>query len=172
MADDGIPWDTQLSATADGRLLQATLDRVKAASFPGIEKENIVIRKLAWIFADDELKTPCIILSPAPETVNWQDGTNERDDVGYAVFASIVLANGLDISTRGMGLQLLWRTTLRRMFQNLSTRRFTELAAFDDGSLYLRSSIEAGERFIEQSKVTQRDAQYLVIRHYVREPRT
>src|SRR5438046_3001878 len=117
-----IPWDFQLDESVEGRILGRTVERIKALQLPAISN-NVEIRKLPWLLGDnDTLKTPCIIVSPAPEDTNWQQGTNERNDMVFSTFISAILANGRDISTRGMGLQLYWREQLRRAFVNKAAR--------------------------------------------------
>jgi hypothetical protein len=170
-----IPWDMDLATSIEGLVLQKTRDRLEELNLTSIPGERIVIRKLPWIQDDSLLPTPCIIVSPAPETTNWRDGSNERDDTVFAILISVVLSNGLDITTKGMALQLHWRQQIRRNFVNLSRINWDDLAdAFtniDDGSAFLHAQIETGDKFIEPAKREQRDASYYLLRVHCREPR-
>jgi hypothetical protein len=172
---ESIPWDMDLATSIEGLILQKTRDRLEELELASIPGERIVIRKLPWIQDDAQLPTPCIIVSPAPETTNWRDGTNERDTTVFAILISVVLANGLDITTKGMALQLHWRQQIRRNFVNLSRLTWADLAtAFTniaDGSGFLHAQIETGDKFIEPAKREQRDASYYLLRVTVLEPR-
>jgi hypothetical protein len=165
-----IPWDMPLADSCEGRLLQATLDRLKTCDLPGIDtNSNIIIQSLGWVPEESQLKPPYIIVTPAPESTPWQDGTNESDDTTFAVFVTVVIANAKEL-TRGLGLQLYWRERIRRKFQNLNMLRFTELT-LEAGTHFIQGYIESGDKFIEAAKRDQRDAQYFLCRYKVREPR-
>ena len=169
MPDDGIPWDMPLASSAEGLILEATRNRLRGLGLPGIQQERIVIQSLAWMPDPVEFPPPYVIISPAPETTPWQEGTNERDVAYFAAVISVVLANARDL-TRGMGLQLYWRERIRRKFQCKSIATFTELT-FTDNTQLIQTIIESGDKFIEAAKRDQRDAQYYVVRFKVREPR-
>ena len=170
-----INWDYSLEDTVYGTILVKAKERIVAASLPSIATGRVQIRKLAWPDApdttgDDALLPPCIIVSPRPEIVNWRDGTNERDDVVYAFMVSMVLANGRDLTTKGIGLQLAWRQTIRRLFHNKSLNTWS--LTLPTGCSFTQSYVESGDQFIEQPKRMQYDAQYWLVRVKVREPRT
>lgn len=171
---DVIP-EMALSETIEGRLLEATVARIQALNLPGISPSRVVIQKLAWLGEPSTPDTPCVVVVPLPETTSWQEGTNEKDRPQFAMLVAIVLANARDVTTRGMGLQLYWRQQLRQSFQNLSQGRFTDLKAdalaTDFGANYCGCSVDSGDKFIEAAKRDQRDAQYFVIRHKVKEGR-
>lgn len=167
---DSIPWDYLLEDSVLGRILLGVQARLRTLDLPGIGGDKIVIRKLPWV-DDDTLQPPCVIISPKPEAIDWTRGTNERDDPTYSCIVAIVLANGRDNTTRGMGLQLAWRETVRRAFHNKSTLVWTDLA-LQSGYDFQRCYVSAGEPFIEAAKRMQYDAQYWAIDFIVREPRT
>jgi hypothetical protein len=172
---ESIPWDMQLETSIEGLILTKTRDRIEELNLEAIPGERVVSRKLPWIQDDDQLPTPCVIISPAPETTNWRDGTNERDQTIFAFLITAVLANGLDVTTKGLALQLHWRQQIRRNFTNLSQLLWADLRdAFnnlDDGSSFIHAQIESGDKFIEAAKREQRDASYYLLRVMVREPR-
>ncbi len=172
MADEDILWDFPLSNTLEGRILEATVNRLKALNLPCIEASNIVLRKLAWISVDGELKTPCVIVSPAPETTNWQEGTNERDRPQFAAFITIILASNRAELVRGMGIQAFWRQEIREAFQNLSMSRFTELTLDQTkNQSFNKANVESGDKYLEAAKRDQRDAQYFLVRFTASEGR-
>jgi hypothetical protein len=170
-----IPWDMQLETSAEGLVLTKLRDRIEELNLEGIPGEQVVIRKLPWIQDDDLLPTPCVIVSPAPETTNWREGTNERDQTVFAFLITVVLANGRDVTTKGLALQLYWRQQLRRNLTNISQRLWSDLGTafvnLDDGSSFTHAQIESGDKFIEPAKREQRDASYYLLRVTVREPR-
>lgn len=170
MADSDIPFDYDLNNSVEGRVLLRTAERIKALNLVSIG-ERVEVRKLPWLEDGDELTTPCVIVSPAPETTDWQSGTNESTDVVFAMFVTVVLANARDVSIKGMGLQLRWREQLRRAFVNKCSRTWSEIV-LPAGAKFLRSYVESGDKFIEAAKRSQRDAQYYLIRVVVREQNT
>jgi hypothetical protein len=171
MANDDILWDYSLSNTVEGRLLEAVQNRIKAMALKCISPDSVVIQKLPWVVDDSKLPYPCVIITPAPESTDWQAGTNETEEPQFGILITIVLASDRQVGTRGMGLQLEWRQVLRRWFQNLNSSRFSELAAFTDGAMYINGTVESGDKFIEVAKRNQRDAQYFLMRFRVKEPR-
>jgi len=171
MANDDILWDYALSNTIEGRLLEAVQNRVKAMNLKCISPDSVVIQKVPWVPDNTTLPYPCVLITPGPESTNYLAGTNESEQPQFAILITIILAAERKICTQGMGLQLEWRQVLRRWFQNLNQGRFTELAAFTDGSMYINGTVESGDKFIEAAKRDQRDAQYFLLRFKVNEPR-
>lgn len=170
MADDSIPFDMPLSDSVEGIVLQCVERRLKSLNLPGITPERVLVQSLAWMPNPDDVPPPYVIISPAPESTPWDDGTNERDEVVFGVIVSLVLANQRNM-VRGMGLQLYWRERIRRAFQNKTIAALADYLAFTDSSALIRTSVESGDKFIEAAKRDQRDAQYYVIRFRVREGR-
>lgn len=170
-----IPWQMELSTSVEGLVLEKTRDRIRALQLIAIDPDHVAIRKLPWLDDETTLPTPCVIISPAPETTDWRSGTNERDETVFAILITVVLANARDVTTKGMALQLLWRQTLRRRFINRGRLSWTDLATaidnLNDGTSFTHSNIESGDKFIEAAKREQRDASYYLLRVYVREPR-
>jgi hypothetical protein len=164
-----IPWDFPLAQSVEGRLLEAVANRLRSMGLEGIEDDRIEVRSLAWIADPEELPTPCVIVSPAPEGTPWQEGSNETDRANFAAFISVVLANSRNVQ-RGLGLQLYWREQIRRKFQNLHPGTFTEYTQTDDAQ-FIHGHVESGDKFIEAAKRDQRDAQYFLVRMRVKEPR-
>lgn len=169
MPDDAIPLDMPLSNSVEGLVLAAVQNRLRALALPGIPQERIIVQQLAWMPDPVQYPPPYIVVSPAPETTPWNEGTNEKDVVVFGVVVSVVLANQRNME-RGMGLQLYWRERIRRKFQNKSQATFTELT-FTDSTILERTSVESGDKFIEAAKRDMRDAQYYLIRCRVREAR-
>lgn len=165
---DGIPWDFPLASSVEGRLLSAVVDRLKTCNLPGIPKDRIIIQSIGWQPDPNEVPPPYIIVSPADEETPWDAGSNERDETIFAVVIAGVLANAREMK-RGTGLQLFWRQSIRRKFQNLSSR-FTELTMPDNCTLK-QTWIQNGRKFLEAAKKDGRDAQYFLLRCRVREPR-
>lgn len=161
--------EMSLSDTVEGRVLEAVKARLEATDLPGIPAERIVIQKLAWNPDETLLPPPYILISPPPEGTTWQDGTNETDDTTFAAVISIVLANNRELVS-GMPLQLYWRQSIRRKFQNLNIARFTQLT-LPDGCFFVHGWIESGDKFIEPAFRDMRDAQYFAVRFRVKEPR-
>lgn len=174
MANEDILWDYPLTETPYGRLLLATVERVKSLNLKCIGHDKVELRKLAWNFGkDDPLQPPYVIVSPRSETTPWQEGTNERDAIGYAVMLSVVLADAYDVTIRGLGLQLDWRRSLRQSFHNKTQRDWTQLSLTGHTSVALiHSYMEAGDAFLDAEKRRQYDAQYWLVRCNVWEPRT
>lgn len=166
MADDAILWDYPLANSLEGRLLTATLERLKGLTLPCIENDRVVIRKLPW---DMDLTPPYVTLSPGPESTPWDAGTNEKEEPTFSFLVAIVLANSRDVTTRGMGLQLAWRQTIRRAFHNPLKSDFNP--ALETGEFFIHCYVESGDKFIEAAKRLQFDAQYYVLRFRCREPR-
>lgn len=164
-----LPAEYQLANTTEGRFLVAVQDRLKGLKLAGIPDDRIVVRSFAWVPDETELPPPYIIVSPAPETTNWQDGTNETNTTVFGAFVSVVLANGRD-TEKGLPLQLFWRERIRRSLGLIGARTFTELNT-DDGTFFTHGWVESGDKFIEAAKRTQRDASYYLVRASVKEPR-
>ena len=178
MDNDGINWDYRLEDTVYGTILLRTQERIRAAKLQSIEHEKIVIRKQPWVPkpqdppTPNDLLPPYITISPRPEIVNWQDGTSERDGIVYGVLIAIVLANGRDLTEKGMGLQLMWRETVRGLFHNRSLRTWRELGhGLPAGVSFDQSYIEGGEKFLDSAKMDGYDAQYWLLRVRTRERR-
>jgi hypothetical protein len=173
---ENIPFEQALATSVEGIVLEKTRDRLLALALPAIG-ERVYIQKLPWLYDETLVLTPCAIISPAPETTAWQEGSNESDDTILAVLITLVLANGLDVTTKGMGLHLSWRQTLRRRFINKSRLTWSDLATGidnyngGDGTRFIHAWIESGDKFIELAKREQRDASYYLLRVRVREPR-
>lgn len=167
MPESDINWDFPLEQSAEGTILLRTQERLRALKLVSMPDEKIVVRKMPW---DTDIEPPYIIVSPPPETTNWQEGTNEKDVTVFAVLVSIVLANARDVTIKGMGLQLYWRERIRLKFQNKSPATWSELV-LPSGWFFTHSWVESGDKFIEAAKRDQRDAQYYVIRVQVKEPR-
>lgn len=167
----GVDWDYSLDNSTEGLLVQAVAARIQALNLPSIASDHVFIRKLAWLSTDvnDKPDTPCVLIIPAPEVCDWTKGTNEKDEPVFAFFVITVLANGRDVTTKGMGLQFKWRELVRKSFQNLSNGRFSELGN-DKG--FKRGYVESGEKFIEAAKRAQMDAQYYLLRFLFQETRT
>lgn len=170
MASDDVPLDMDLESSNEGIVLRAVQNRIKNQPLTGIPSERVLVQSLAWMPDPNLVPPPYVIVSPAPETTPWNEGTNERDTVYFGIVVTVVLANQRNME-KGMGLQLYWRQILRRAFQNKSIATFTELQ-FNDSTTLERTAIESGDKFIEAAKRDQRDAQYYLIRCKVREPRT
>lgn len=158
-----------LSESVEGRVLEAVKAKLGALSLPGIPAERIVIQKLAWVPDEQALPTPYILVSPAPESTNWQEGTNETDTNIFGVVISVVLASNRQL-VEGLPLQLYWRERIRRAFQNRAPRTFTDLTLATD-AFFVHAYIESGDKFIEPAFRDMRDAQYFVARFKVKEPR-
>lgn len=163
-------WEYSLEHTVEGLILLRTVDRLKTVELAGIEKDRIAPCKVPWM-ADPQLpEPPCVLVSPAPEATPWDDGTNESDDVTFATFITIVLANQRNVNTKGLGIQLQWRQNIRRKFQNKVIRSWPDLV-LPEGNKFIHAWIESGDKFIESALRMQRDAQYYLLRVKVREPR-
>jgi hypothetical protein len=156
-----------LEHSVAGTILQRTQERLGVLDLPGIERSRIVIRKLPW--QTDDVPPPYITVSPPPPATTWQEGTNELDSPVYAAMIAIVLASG-EISTKGMGLQLYWRERIYRAFNNRSPVSWPELV-LPTGAHFLHAWVESGDQFIDLAKRAQYDAQYLLLRVRVKEPR-
>lgn len=165
-----VPADIALTESAEGCVLLAVAARIKQLNLTGIAPEKVLIQSLAWMPDPNDTPPPYVLVSPAPETTPWDEGTNERDDVVFGVVVSIVLANQRNV-TRALGLQLYWRERIRRAFQNKTIADLSEYLTFTDTTALLRTSVESGDKFIEAAKRDMRDAQYYLIRFRVREAR-
>ena len=165
MAD--IDWDFSLENSVAGTLLMRAQERLQTLNLPGIERDRIVIRKLPW--QTDDVPPPYITVSPPPPTTTWSEGTNEMDSPVYGAMIAMVLANG-EVTTKGMGLQLYWRERVYKAFNNHSPATWTAVT-LPTGNFFVHSWIESGDQFIELAKRMQYDAQYLMLRVRVKEPR-
>ena len=162
--------DMSLEQSVEGTILTRVQDRLRALALPGIDADRIVVRKRPW---DTNLEPPYIVISPAPEDLDWQRGTNEKDETIFAIFVGLVLANERHL-TQYMGLQLYWRDRIRLKFMNKTINTWSELTfthLATSGFVFKRSYVESGDKFIESAFREQRDAQFYVIRVVVGEPR-
>lgn len=159
-----------LEETNFGRILEAVRLTQVGLGLPGIANENIVISKVGWV--DPEVDTfPRIVIDPRPEIHNPDEGTNERDDVLYPVLVAIMFADGLDDTSRNMGLHLWWRQQTARSFRNKKPDTYQNLV-LEAGNSLLRVTCDHGDVFIDEAKRRQLNAQAILGRFLVREPRT
>lgn len=174
MPESSILTDFPLSGTPYGRIWTFTNELIKANNLPSIAPEKVVQRKFAWHLGDeDPLRPPYVITSRRAETIDWREGTNERDAIQYAVMVSIALASGLNPSMEWTGLQEEWRKRVRRLFHNKGPRDFPGLTFNGLGNVsFNHSYVESGDHLIEEAKRRQMDAQYWLIRFNVWEPRS
>lgn len=159
-----------LAETNYGRVLEAVKLTIAELALPGMPGESIVISKVGWI--DPETDTfPRIVIDPRPEIANPDSGTNERDDTVYNVMVAMVFAGGLDDTSRNLGLHLYWRQKVWRTLRNKKPDTYSNLS-LESGSSLLRVWVEPGDVFIDAAKRAQLNAQYVLGRFLVREPRT
>lgn len=150
----------------EGLILTAIHTRIVALALPQINAANVVIRSLPW---DSELSPPYVIVSPAPEAAQWDQGTNEKDRIIFGSMVSIVVANTRDLSTTNMAISLFWRQRIRRCFQNVGKATFNPTLL--TGCFHEHTYVESGEKFIDTAKRMNYDAQYLLIRTKIKESR-
>jgi hypothetical protein len=170
MPPDAFSPDLPLSDTVYGTLINATCDRVKALKLANIKRENIVIREFPW---DKELPKPCIVVSPSIETVNWRDGTNERDDVVYVVTIAVMKA-GSGIEDTGLGYQLEWREKIRRACHNQSPSSWGDLeltGGLVNHTVKQSYVTSAGPTFFAEAKDKGFDAHAWLVAFVVKEKR-
>lgn len=126
----------------------------------------IVRRKAFW---DSKLPTPNVVVCPASELVNANDGTNERDDVQYAFMVSVVAANNRDLTDTTAGWLLFCMWQLRKRFHNC-TDRDIPWPTLPAASI-LRITVEPGAKYIDPALRANYDAAYQLVRFLVRESR-
>jgi hypothetical protein len=162
--------DLPLEYSNFGRVLISIQQEIIGLALPQLPNEKITINKIAWL-DPERVQPPYCTIVPRPEIGNWQDGTNERDDPVYSSQISLIFANAMDVSDLGMGLQLYWRQQIRQLFHNRNAAAFGSSLTLEAGHSFLRSYCEPGEIYLEAAKRLQYDAQYLVVRHLIREAR-
>lgn len=152
-----------LDKTPFGAVLKSGLEVVQQLDLPGIAKDNRHLRRFPW---DDGLTCPYVTLSPSPEVISPDDGTNEQDDIGYGFMLAVVSANNGMVGDKWLDTLLYWRWQLQRAFLN-QTRRLV----LPDGTFQLRTIVRPGEALIPEAFRENRDAQYLFVQTLIRENR-
>jgi hypothetical protein len=150
----------------EGLILQAVHARLLVIALPQINAGNVVVRSLPW---DTDLQPPYVIVSPAPESAQWDQGTNEKDRIILGSMISIVVANDRNLSTTNMAISLFWRQRVRRGFQNVGKATFNPTLL--TGCFHEHTYVESGEKFIDTAKRMNYDAQYLLVRTKIKESR-
>lgn len=128
-----------------------------------------LMRKLPWpVEGDAEVKYPCFITSPAPEAINPDQGTNERDDIQYAIMVGLVAAGNRDNTIATAGWLLFCMRETRKAFLN---KRDLPGPAMPTGCDVLRVVVEPGAKYIDPATRANFDAAFMLVRFTVRETR-
>lgn len=106
------------------QILDTVRTRIIATALSGIADASILVRKvnthrgIGTQEASPAIVYPAIVLSPfGAEVTPATAGTNERDDIGYAVMVGIVDADEQTLE-ENMNRNLLWRQQIRQAFHN------------------------------------------------------
>ena len=95
--------------------LAAARSRVQGLSLPGIANGSVIVRKVP---DDKNIMKPCVVIAPlGRENLDATDGTNNRDDVGYAVLLAFLDGDNQN-QTSNHNRNLLWREKVRQAFHN------------------------------------------------------
>lgn len=155
--------DVPLEATPEGCCWLATEQTIK-----GLDLKGVAAIERRTQFWDDTLTLPCLVICPAAEAINADEGTNESDDIQYAFMVSVVKSNNRDTSAATAGWLLFCTREIRKAFHNRATISGPELPT---GCFIVRVTVESGAKFIDQALRQNYDAGYVLIRYRVREQR-
>lgn len=137
--------------------LDEVRDTILTLSLTGIADADVRIQKLPWRAAQVE---PGIFITPTSESLNSNDGTNERDDIGYPIQVVMIQKSNRD-QTLNFQRFLLWRQRIRHAFHNQPLNLLTvHTAVVEPGAVILPTAFEG-----------QFDVQSLIIRCTSRETR-
>lgn len=104
------------------RCMRAVKARVQGMTLAGVDNANIVIVKAfseRIIGEGQTYKFPCIQIGPfAGENMNFLEGTNARDDVGYPVMVIVFDKGNQDYSEADLPAVTKWREQIARAFRN------------------------------------------------------
>lgn len=156
-----IQTGTLSAASLHYRCMTSAQSIVNMLTLTGLS--TVVLRRFPWVRAEEEANKPMVIIAhPGSETMRPNEGTNQRDDVGYPVLVAVydrdAQANDSDLDK-----YLLWRQQLARSF-----RHNTELPALPE---ITRTIVEPG-RIVEPAEYVN-GVLYspLLVRFISREPR-
>ncbi len=154
-----------LRNTVYGKLLDATAEQIKSLKLPGFADSRIVVRD-SLLLTDGEVDFPCIIVSYDSETSNPNDGTNETDVVDYGVIVAIAFASEQQLNSE-MSLAFYCREKIRRKLQNHSLP-----VRLPDNCCLRRTRVPGGTTLrVEEARRRGLNAQHVIVRHDVEEPR-
>ena len=158
----------ELSETVTGALLLATQATLQALELPGLNEGRFHVRKALWDTGLTDF--PLCLIAPASLGVDWNAGTNEREDITHSISVAFVAAGNRTADQTNLGLLLHWEERARRRFLNQVDMSGLVLPG---GATINRTNINPpSETFLSAAMRIGWDAQYLIIGYQVREPRT
>ena len=96
------------------RILEAVQATIRGLSLDGIDSANVYIRSNPW---DRDLTKPCVVISQHTEQIPANEGTNLRDQIGYAAIVTFVKKSNEDVTTSRNGY-FEWRRRSMAAFRN------------------------------------------------------
>lgn len=161
--------NTPLEFSPEGACLKSAHATIEALCLPAISK--IEMRKrLSALDARPAEDFPLVMVSSASKVMPADAGTNERDDVQYAVMVAIVAAANRDDSIDTAGWLLYCEWLIERAFHH---KVAADLAAcsLPEGVVLLYTTAEPGAQFVDAAFRQNFDATWLLLRFHTRQAR-
>lgn len=128
---------------------------------PKLGAEEVKVRRYPWSGSGQDI-TYFRGISVHPGEEQESQGTNERDDIGYGVFITMLIPQNTDTAD-GAGLLPLWRRKIRKRFSHV------RLGIKESGSNEITTTIRPGQ-YLEPRGIKGRyEKSVLLVRCWVRE---
>lgn len=111
---------TDGTESVETRIMQAIQTRIQSLTLPGLDGDNVVIRKfpLTRDRQDEPFKYPGVLICPHTETFSPAAGGNNTEDIGYATLVTMAHADNQTSMIDGLEACLYWRERVFKAFVN------------------------------------------------------
>lgn len=141
--------------------LTAVATAIRKLGLPGIQGDEIVVRNYPWRGSGQEI-TYHRGISVHPGGEQESRGTNERDDIGYGVFITMLKPADHD-TAEGIALIPFWRRKIREALHH------TRLKLVENGSNEIETVVQPGNYLTPRGVRGRYNTSVLLVRCWMRE---
>lgn len=155
--------------------LLAAQARIQALGLPGLASANVIWRKLALdrlLGAGQPTQFPCVLLTPAKESMDPAQGLTALDDVVYGVLCTIVDADNQEPTLQAnFARYALWRWKIAMAFRSQGLAGVTVLVNGQPQPGIYNAYVEPADVVLPAAWSANLYASALLLRFVSREPR-